>query len=103
MAIIDHGAHGAGQWLAEAVATFGLLLTIFGCIARTPARLEVAPPWHGGQRLRELVQARRASRFKRRLRGGQPCRPLRIHLHTQAWFPRRGIERARVRQRDAMI
>jgi glycerol uptake facilitator-like aquaporin len=25
---------GAGQWLAEAVATFGLLLTIFGCIAR---------------------------------------------------------------------
>jgi hypothetical protein len=72
MAIIDHGAHGAGQWLAEAVATFGLLLTIFGCIARTAARLEVAPPWHGGQRLRELVQARRASRFKRRLRGGQP-------------------------------
>jgi glycerol uptake facilitator-like aquaporin len=28
---------GAGQWLAEAVATFGLLLTIFGCAARTPA------------------------------------------------------------------
>jgi glycerol uptake facilitator-like aquaporin len=28
---------GPGQWLAEAVATFGLLLTIFGCIARTPA------------------------------------------------------------------
>jgi len=28
---------GAGQWLAEAVATFGLLLTIFGCTARTPA------------------------------------------------------------------
>jgi glycerol uptake facilitator-like aquaporin len=26
---------GAGQWLAEAVATFGLLLTIFGCAART--------------------------------------------------------------------
>jgi glycerol uptake facilitator-like aquaporin len=25
---------GVGQWLAEAVATFGLLLTIFGCIAR---------------------------------------------------------------------
>jgi glycerol uptake facilitator-like aquaporin len=24
---------GSGQWLAEAVATFGLLLTIFGCIA----------------------------------------------------------------------
>jgi glycerol uptake facilitator-like aquaporin len=28
---------GAGQWLAEAVATFGLLLAIFGCAARTPA------------------------------------------------------------------
>jgi glycerol uptake facilitator-like aquaporin len=28
---------GPGQWLAEAVATFGLLLTIFGCGARTPA------------------------------------------------------------------
>ena len=25
---------GAGQWLAEAVATFGLLLTIFGCTAQ---------------------------------------------------------------------
>jgi glycerol uptake facilitator-like aquaporin len=28
---------GAGQWLAEAVATFGLLLTIFGCAARAAA------------------------------------------------------------------
>jgi glycerol uptake facilitator-like aquaporin len=28
---------GAGQWFAEAVATFGLLMTIFGCAARTPA------------------------------------------------------------------
>ena len=27
---------GAGQWLAEAVATFGLLLTIFGCVSRRP-------------------------------------------------------------------
>jgi glycerol uptake facilitator-like aquaporin len=27
---------GAGQWVAEAVATFGLLLTIFGCISRKP-------------------------------------------------------------------
>ena len=27
---------GAGQWLAEAVATFGLLLTIFGCAGRRP-------------------------------------------------------------------
>jgi glycerol uptake facilitator-like aquaporin len=28
---------GSGQWFAEAVATFGLVLTIFGCVARTPA------------------------------------------------------------------
>jgi glycerol uptake facilitator-like aquaporin len=27
---------GVGQWLAEAVATFGLLLTIFGCVAHRP-------------------------------------------------------------------
>jgi glycerol uptake facilitator-like aquaporin len=27
---------GPGQWLAEAVATFGLLLTIFGCVSRRP-------------------------------------------------------------------
>jgi len=26
----------AGQWFAELVATFGLLLTIFGCVARAP-------------------------------------------------------------------
>jgi glycerol uptake facilitator-like aquaporin len=28
---------GAGQWLAEAIAEFGLLLAIFGCVARTPS------------------------------------------------------------------
>ena len=33
---------GAGQWLAEAVATFGLLLTIFGCAARTPNAIPYA-------------------------------------------------------------
>jgi glycerol uptake facilitator-like aquaporin len=33
---------GAGQWLAEAVASFGLLLTIFGCAARTPAAIPYA-------------------------------------------------------------
>jgi glycerol uptake facilitator-like aquaporin len=27
---------GSGQWLAEGVATFGLLLTILGCVARAP-------------------------------------------------------------------
>jgi glycerol uptake facilitator-like aquaporin len=33
---------GSGQWFAEAVATFGLLLTIFGCSARTPAAVPYA-------------------------------------------------------------
>jgi glycerol uptake facilitator-like aquaporin len=32
-----HTRAGAGQWLAEFVATFGLLLTILGCAARAPA------------------------------------------------------------------
>ena len=33
---------GAGQWLAEAIATFGLLLVILGCSARSPAALPYA-------------------------------------------------------------
>jgi glycerol uptake facilitator-like aquaporin len=33
---------GPGQWFAEGVATFGLLLTIFGCGARRPAAIPYA-------------------------------------------------------------
>jgi glycerol uptake facilitator-like aquaporin len=33
---------GPGQWLAEGVATFGLLLTILGCGARTPSAVPYA-------------------------------------------------------------
>ena len=33
---------GAGQWLAEGVATFGLLLTILGCAARAPSAIPYA-------------------------------------------------------------
>jgi glycerol uptake facilitator-like aquaporin len=33
---------GPGQWLAEAIATLGLLLTIFGCVARTPSAVPYA-------------------------------------------------------------
>jgi glycerol uptake facilitator-like aquaporin len=33
---------GPGQWFAEFVATFGLLLTIFGCGARTPTAIPYA-------------------------------------------------------------
>jgi len=37
-----HVRTGPGQWLAEAVATFGLLLTILGCVARTPGAVAYA-------------------------------------------------------------
>jgi len=33
---------GPGQWLAEAVATVGLLLTVFGCVARQPQSVAYA-------------------------------------------------------------
>jgi glycerol uptake facilitator-like aquaporin len=33
---------GFGQWFAEAVATFGLLLAIFGCVARAPSAVPYA-------------------------------------------------------------
>jgi glycerol uptake facilitator-like aquaporin len=33
---------GPGQWFAEFIATFGLLLTIFGCAVRTPAAIPFA-------------------------------------------------------------
>jgi glycerol uptake facilitator-like aquaporin len=40
--VSDHARTGAGQWLAEAIATFGLLLTIFGCLWRSPAAVPYA-------------------------------------------------------------
>ncbi len=33
---------GRGQWLAEAIATFGLVLTILGCLARNAAAIPAA-------------------------------------------------------------
>jgi len=33
---------GFGQWLAETVAAFGLLVTIFGCVARAPSAVAYA-------------------------------------------------------------
>jgi glycerol uptake facilitator-like aquaporin len=33
---------GPGRWFAEFVATFGLVLTILGCLARTPAAIPYA-------------------------------------------------------------
>ena len=40
--ISTHVRTGSGQWLAEFVATFGLLLTILGCAARTPSAVPYA-------------------------------------------------------------
>ena len=40
--VSTHVRSGSGQWLAEAVATFGLLLTIFGCVARAPEAVAYA-------------------------------------------------------------
>jgi glycerol uptake facilitator-like aquaporin len=37
-----HVRSGAGQWLAEFVATFGLVLTIFGCVAKAPSAVPFA-------------------------------------------------------------
>ena len=37
-----HVRTGPGQWLAEAVATFGLLITIFGCVARAASAVAFA-------------------------------------------------------------
>ncbi len=37
-----HVRTGSGQWIAEAIATFGLLLTILGCIARAPSAIAYA-------------------------------------------------------------
>jgi glycerol uptake facilitator-like aquaporin len=33
---------GPGQWLAEGIATFGLLITIFGCLARNASAIPYA-------------------------------------------------------------
>jgi glycerol uptake facilitator-like aquaporin len=37
-----HLRSGAGLWFAEAVATFGLVMTIVGCVAKTPAAVPYA-------------------------------------------------------------
>jgi glycerol uptake facilitator-like aquaporin len=37
-----HARSGTGQWLAECVATFGLLMTILGCAARNAAAIPYA-------------------------------------------------------------
>jgi glycerol uptake facilitator-like aquaporin len=40
--VAAHVRSGPGQWLAEFVASFGLLLTIFGCVARAPRAVPYA-------------------------------------------------------------
>jgi glycerol uptake facilitator-like aquaporin len=40
--ISTHVRYGSAQWLSEGVATFGLVLTIFGCVARAPSAASYA-------------------------------------------------------------
>jgi len=40
--ISTHARSGPSQWFSEGVATFGLLLTIFGCVARAQAAVPYA-------------------------------------------------------------
>jgi glycerol uptake facilitator-like aquaporin len=40
--ISTHIRSGTGQWFAEAVATFGLLLTILGCLTHNPSSVPYA-------------------------------------------------------------
>ncbi len=40
--VSTHARFGPGQWLAEAVATFGLILTIFGCASCSAAAVPYA-------------------------------------------------------------
>jgi glycerol uptake facilitator-like aquaporin len=40
--ISAHARSGPGQWFAEIVASFGLLLTILGCVARAPQAVAYA-------------------------------------------------------------
>ena len=40
--ISAHARSGPGQWFAESVASFGLLLAIFGCVARAPLAVPYA-------------------------------------------------------------
>jgi glycerol uptake facilitator-like aquaporin len=40
--ISTHMRSGPSQWFSEGVATFGLLMTIFGCVARAPAAVVYA-------------------------------------------------------------
>jgi glycerol uptake facilitator-like aquaporin len=40
--ISTHVRTGSAQWFSEGVATFGLLLTIFGCVARSPSAVPFA-------------------------------------------------------------
>ena len=57
---------GAGQWLAEAVATFGLLLTIFGCVCAATGRRAVRgrPLYHGGLLVHGVDVLRQSGRHR---------------------------------------
>jgi glycerol uptake facilitator-like aquaporin len=69
---------GFGQWLAEAIATFGLLLTILGCSARSPAAVPYAVGLYITSHLGLLVHGfdilRQSGRHHRAIAIGHFCR-----------------------------
>ena len=91
---------GAGQWFAEAVATFGLLLTIFGCVARDARRHplrgrplhHVCLLVHGLNIVRQSGGDHRAIAF-RHLRGHRSLRRVGFHRGPTRRNGRRRIDR----------
>ena len=83
---------GTGQWLAEAVATFGLLLTILGCLARHAGRGSLCGrPVHHRRVLVHRVNLLRQPRSDDRARAFRHfCRHSahryrRIHFDAAQW------------------
>ena len=67
---------GLGQWLAEAVATFGLLLTVLGCVAQRPAcrALRRRPLHHRRLLVHGLDLLRQPGRHHRQVAVRHVCR-----------------------------
>jgi glycerol uptake facilitator-like aquaporin len=70
---------GPGQWFAEFVAAFGLVLTILGCLARTPAAI----PYAAGLYITAAYWFTAAIRYLRRHRPRQ-CHS--IHRRPARWY-----------------
>src|SRR5829696_7194552 len=90
------GRTGPGQWFAEAVATFGLGLTILGCLARTPAAIPYAVGLyitggllvHGFNVLRQSGRNCSAGALRHVCGDCARWRP-RVHRRSTGWHGRR--------------